>query len=106
VSDTIEKTMTLQEWFNEMAAPEYKAELLSAEEICAKFAWLIDRPVCCGQLVEVRNFIGASYHAECKICGKWMHDVSVQFGNAWVQFLPEHVDDNTPKRWIYSYGAK
>ena len=104
MAHTRTKTMSLQEWFDKMAAPEYKGPLYTAEEVCARFAWLIDRPVCCGERVDVRSMIGSAYHAECKTCGKWMHDVSVQFGNSWVQFPSDDVDQDTPRRWIYAYG--
>lgn len=104
------KTHTLQQWFDEVATGEYKGlVLLTPQEASAKlgWAWIADdkNPECCGQPVRVSSLIGAPYHAECEKCKKWIHDVSVQQGNSWMAFLPEHVNDNTEARWVTSAAA-
>lgn len=93
---------TLQEYADEIVAPEYRQPLKTIREACEMVGWEFhDKPTCCGQYVTVRSFINA-YHAECKSCGRFIRDMSgPMFGNSWVQFLDESkVDLNTDKSWI------
>ena len=97
----VKPTHSLQEWFDANAASEFKGTLLTVEEACEKIGWPFqNKPECCGVPVEIRSLLGDAYHAECKKCGKWIHDVTVQFGNSWVSFPPDTVERDTQKRWI------
>ena len=92
---------SLQEWFDAFAAPEFKGTLLTVQEACERVGWEFqEKPVCCGEPVTINSLLGDAYHGECKKCGKWIHDVTVQFGNSWVSFPPETVDQQTMNRWI------
>lgn len=97
----VKPSKTLQEWFDAFAAPEFKGTLLTVEEACDRNGWKFqDKPECCGEPIEINSLIGMAYHGQCKKCGKWIHDVTVQMGNSWVQFPSSDVDQDTPKRWV------
>jgi len=97
----IKPSMTLQEWFDVTAAPEFKTTLLTIQEACDVLGWRFqDKPICCGEEIEIHSLLGDAYHGQCKKCGKWLHDITVQLGNSWVGFPPDSVDSNTLKRWI------
>lgn len=100
-------TMSLQEWFNKQAREELRGPLLTIEQACKELGWTFeDKPECCGKPVELSGMLGAVYHGECGICGKWVHDVSVQHGNACVLFPLDTVDQSTPIRWVTSEREK
>lgn len=96
---------TLQEFTDAVVLPEMKQPLKTVEDACAAVGWEFEEfPVCCGKRVDVANLIGA-YHAECKICGRFIHDMtgpsfptsgSVQMFQ-WEQF-PENTDWS--RTWI------
>ena len=70
----------------------------------------VDKPLCCGQPVETRAFIGGCYQAKCDICNTFIYDVTApQFGNGSVRCFnsdafPE--DTDWERRWVCGKPVK
>lgn len=101
---------SLQQFADENIKPELRQNLKSAAEIAVAIGWGDpDKPVCCGQPVNVQSMIGSPYFAECEKCGKWAAAVDGPMfsnGGGVVQFLdPDKVDLDTDRRWIAGNGA-
>lgn len=65
---------TLQEFADEVLAPEFRQELKSSEEVVELQGWGSPaEPICCGKPVPTKSFLGCPYHAECETCGKFAH---------------------------------
>lgn len=95
---------TLQEYADDIVAPQYRQPLKTVEEACGAVGWqFVDKPICCGKPVEVTAFLGSAYFAECDQCGRFIRDVSgPQFGNA-TCYLPsaDKISDiDSECRWI------
>jgi hypothetical protein len=96
---------SLQEYADVAVAPEYRQPLKTLEEALAVHGWpLVDKPPCCGAETEVRGFLGSTYVAECRTCGRFVADVSMPMpserGSAMILLDPEKVDLDTERRWI------
>lgn len=98
--------VSLQEYSDDVVAAQYRQPLLTVEDALAIHGWTLDPPWCCGMPVEVRSFLGGAYHAECEVCGQFVHDVTgPSFGNSWINLIDtDRIDCNTPARWIAGTG--
>ena len=66
--------ISLQEYADQVVAPEFRQTLKSSEEVAELQGWgEPGSPTCCGNPVDVQSSIGCPYHAECKTCGKFAH---------------------------------
>lgn len=99
---------TLQEYADASVQERYRQPLKTIEEALAVHGWGVEPlpddylPICCGSRVECRSFIGCTYQAQCKTCGKFVADVTgPSFGSSSVNFVDsKKVDVETEKRWI------
>jgi hypothetical protein len=101
--------ISLQQFADELVAPEYRQPLKTLAEALAAVCWdEVDRPTCCGAEVEINSFLGAPYFAQCKTCRRFIVDVTgPQFGNSWVTLPDEKKIDglDTESRWIAGWQA-
>lgn len=68
---------TLQEWADSVVAPEYRQPLKTVREAVAAHGWEFqDKPVCCGQPIEIRAMFGDAYFGQCETCRKFVVDVA------------------------------
>ena len=101
--------ISAQQFADERIAPEYRQTLKTVSEACTANGWAdVDHPICCGKPVEITTFIGSPYFAKCKICRKFIADVTgPSFGNSWVQTVSdEKVDMDTEALWIAGIGPE
>lgn len=95
-------TATLQEYADDIVAPEFRQPLKTLEEACKANGWeYVDSPKCCGKPIVVHSFLGP-YFATCEECGRFARDVSApQFGNGCAFCVDsDKVDVDTDVRWI------
>lgn len=99
--------ISLQQYADEVLAPEYRQPLKTAEEMCALHGWGDpNSPQCCGAPIEIRSMIGDPYYAECKTCRKFGAAMDgPRFGKSSVRFLDgDRIDLDTERRWIVGYS--
>lgn len=102
-NDTSKSRKSLQEFADEIVAPQYRQPLQTAQDVVIINGWQdVESPVCCGEIVTVESMLGSPYHAECRFCGKFARAVDgPNFTGGAVQFLdPDKVDLDTEHRWI------
>ena len=100
--------LTLQEYADQILTEEYRQPLKTIHEALKVHGWDVDpfpedyHPLCCGEPIDIKAFLGDPYHGECKKCGKFIHAMDgPSFGNSWVSTIDsEKVDITTESRWI------
>lgn len=101
--------MSLQEYTDQIVSEQYKQPLKHINEALGSVGWGsmpdgVDEyyPECCGKNVDITTFIGSAYHAQCLVCGKFIHDVrGPSFGNSWVNVIDSNkIDCDTKLAWI------
>ncbi len=113
VTETVTHTLTLltlQEYADQIVPEPYKQPLKTLDEALRVHGWDRDPmpddycPECCGKPVEIVSFLGGPYQAACKVCGRFVIDVTgPQFGNSYVSVVDsKKVDLETDfgHRWI------
>lgn len=94
---------SVQDLADDQLAPEYRQPVKTLDEALSSVGWeKVDRPVCCGQEVQIDSFLGDAYFAQCDVCRKFIVDVTgPRFGNGHVTLVDgAKVDLDTDKRWI------
>ena len=95
--------ISLQEYADKIVDPQYRQPLKTLAEAVAANGWeYVDHPICCGEAVSIRDFLGSPYFAECKKCGRFLVDISgPTFGNSWIN-LPDNnkIVLDIDERWI------
>lgn len=93
---------SLQEYADDLVAPEYRQPLKTVREACEAVGWeFLDSPTCCGNHVTTHALFGV-YHAECKTCGRFIRDMSAPImRNSYASVIDsDKVDLDTAKSWI------
>jgi hypothetical protein len=107
--------LTLQEYADAVLDEAYKQPLKTLNEALAVHGWLVDplpddcKPVCCGEPVECRSFLGGAYLAHCLHCRKFVYDVTgPSFQQSSVSFVDSDrvdLEADPEHRWIASVYA-
>jgi hypothetical protein len=105
--------LTLQEYADQIFGLPYRQPLKTIHEALAVHGWDASpfpedyKPKCCGSEVSVRSFLGSAYRAECKVCHKFILDVTgPTFGNSWASFPdPKKVDLETDVEHVWIAGS-
>lgn len=94
----------LQEFADQRIDALYKQPLKTLEEALAIHGWQMGENVCCGEKIEVRDFLGGAYYGGCKKCGKFVADICApSFGNGSVSFIDTDkfpADTDWNRTWI------
>ena len=96
---------SLQSFADEVVAAEFRQPLKTIQEAVESIGWeFVDRPICCGEPVEVSSMIGP-YFAECRTCGRFVRDITGPiFEKPWVcrtfDFKAFPNDTDWERSWI------
>ncbi len=97
------KRKSVQELADARLAPEYRQAVKTLEAAMAAIGWpFVDRPICCGEPVEISGFIGSCYKAVCHKCDRFIFDVTgPEFDKGCVTVPDGDIYDmGTEVRWV------
>lgn len=96
---------SIQKLADSRLAEPYRQPVKTLDDCLSALDWPLDdsnRPICCGESIDVDTFIGAPYRTVCPKCSKFLfHVFAPEFGNSWVQTIDTDKFDMQDKRqWV------
>mgnify|MGYP000894214909 CR=1 FL=1 len=95
---------SLQSLADARLAPEWRQPVKTYDEAADALGWdkTLDKPICCGEPVEITAMLGSAYKATCAKCERFVFDITgPEFtGNAVAFVDSDKFDVEEKTRWV------